>query len=708
MPDVIVSIPILMGFIGLGIVAYFRWWVRKQDPGTKRMQEVASWIKIGAKAFIKREFITIWYFIIGISVFLGILSALNILAWQIVIGFIVGSLLSLGAAFLGMLTATDANVRTANAARSDARRALIIAIRGGAVTGISVVSLSLLGVSLLYALFGSPLLVVGFGFGASLAALFAQLGGGIYTKSADVGADLVGKVEKRIEEDDPRNAAVIADLVGDNVGDCAGRGADLFESFSDNLISMMIVGMFLVGFGYIFKPIFPIKNMINVIVYPLMLQVIGLIGAVIGASLIGYVGKDPGKSIYVGFGITGLVVIIGFYPVTIYLIGDIVFWYCAILGLIASLIAALIVWYYINPKARAVKDAAEKAKAGPALNILAGTAWGMESSFPTAIVIAGLIALAYFIAGGGIKGIYGVIVAALGVLSTTGIIMSADAFGPITDNADGIAEMSGISGEVGETTEVLDAVGNMTKALTKGYGMCSALSTAIGMLFAYIAEAIRLLYEEGALKAGGEYVIESFKDMLMVALINIIHPYVIVGAMIGAAVPFLFTAWTVRGTARGAFEVVNEVRRQFDEKPEILEGKALPDYGRAVDIATKHALTEMIAPTLLSIVTPIIVGIIFGVWVLAAYLITLNIVAALLALFQFNAGGILDNAKKYVELMGLKRTDTHAAAVIGDTFGDPLKDASGPSLHILIKLSNILGITLLPLFAKYALLFAIL
>ena len=692
---------VCIGAIGLVIVFLLRRWVLQQPVEHEKAQEVSKWIKQGARAFMHREFQTVIYFIIAISAILGALAVKGILEYEIVIGFIVGSIMSLIMAYIGMETATDANVRTTEAGRKDPLKAFLLGYRGGAVTGLALVSLSILGLGILYMVFGKPSLIVGFGFGASLAALFAQVGGGIYTKSADIGADLVGKVEKRIPEDDPRNAGVIADLVGDNVGDCAGRASDLFESFSDNLIAIMILGYFIAVevFGKAHEAV------IAFIVYPLVLQAIGLLANLAGLFVAR--AKDPTKAVAISYLVSGVLIAIGFYLAAHIIInplegifGDTLLaerlYIAAMLGLLGSMSTVFLVLYYTGLNRGPVKEIVKHAEGGAALDVLAGTSLGMESTFPEVVVIGLVMVSAFFIGAGtidfskqmAIMGLYGASMAVLGLLSMTGIIQTSDTFGPIVDNADGIATMAGLEEEVGTSLEVLDSVGNTTKALTKAYGMAAALLTGVSVLFAYVAEIIRV----------SNLSVHNFNDLMTNLNVNILNPLVIFGIMLGAGVPFLFSAWAIKGAERGAFGVVKEVKRQFDENPEILEGKAFPDYARAVDIATKAALIDMIMPTLLGIFMVVIIGIGFGLIVLAAYLIALKVVSALLAVYQFNAGGALDNAKKSVEISGKKGTDLHAATVIGDTFGDPLKDTAGPSLHILIKLSNILAITLIPLF----------
>jgi len=665
----------LVGSIAMGFVGLLAWLVMKEDPGTERMVEVASYIQEGAAAFLKREFMTILYFVVPLTILLW-----YFLRWEIAFGFVLGSVFSLLAAYIGMSIAVRANVRTANAARRSAADAMIIAFRGGAVTGLSIVGMSLLGLGLLFYFFEKPSLLVGFGFGASLAALFAQLGGGIYTKAADVGADLVGKVEAKIPEDDPRNPAVIADLVGDNVGDCAGRGADLFESFSDNIIGTMILGMaFYAFYGY------------KAIVFPLLIESIGVIGTIIGVLSIRRT-KDVTKSLYATLFISGVVCFLGFYALSVWYMEDVRLFYSAALGLAASLLVALLTLYYTGSGGRVVKEIAKASESGAAINLITGFSFGLESAVLPVFIIAVVTILSYFICGGGFRGIYGIAAATMGILSTTGIVMASDTFGPISDNADGIAEMSGISDEVGESTETLDAVGNVTKAVTKGYAMATMMLTAVVILFAYLTEAAMLLGTE----------IKSIHDVI----VNLFDPISIVAVIIGASIPFLFSAWSIRAVGRAAFQVVEEVRRQFREIEGLLEGKAKADYSTCVDITTKNALKQMIPPTLLGLIAPVVMGFFFNIWALAAYLVAVKVVSGILAMLMYNAGGAWDNAKKYIEAghFGGKGSKSHEAAVIGDTFGDPLKDTAGPSLHILVKLQNILSITLLPLFISYALL----
>jgi len=659
--------------------------IAKMDPGTERMAEIARYIRSGARAYLYRQSKMIGIFIVIISVLLALSRGLYMAA-----SFVVGSLLSLLSAYIGMNAATMANVRTANVARRSPGRAAIVAFRGGAVMGLSIVGLSLIGISTLYILYGffiedlRVLLenVVGFGFGASLAALFAQLGGGIYTKAADIGADLVGKVEKGIPEDDPRNPAVIADQVGDNVGDCAGRGADLFESFSDNIIASMILGLSLAAS-------LQILNVHKVIGFPIAVEALGAIATVIGLLMVRE-SKDPMSSINMGLATSVIVCAVGFLLLTVKtgMIGGYRLFLAYLSGLVASLAIGYATQYYTSANYSPVRSIAEASESGPAINLIFGLSIGMESSIVPVIIISVVILFSFLIMGGTAniaEGIYGITAATLGILSTTGFIMSSDTFGPISDNAGGIAEMSGIEEEVREATDVLDSVGNTTKALTKGYAMsCASLSALV--LFASYVYLLREYGHSG--------------------MIDLSHPYTIVGIFIGASIPFIFSSMAIKAVGKTAFQMVEEVRRQFREIKGLIEGKAKPDYERCVDISTMNALKEMIKPTLISIISPVLVGLILGGEALGGFLISATISGALLAVFMFNAGGAWDNAKKYIEAgnLGGKGTPTHAASVIGDTVGDPLKDTAGPSLHILIKLLNIIALTIIPIIVALSLL----
>lgn len=681
----------VVGFAGMIVVASLAWSILKEDPGTSRMREIASYIQQGMNAFIKREFKTITIFIAVIAILITFFTKWPALNVPTALAFVYGATLSLCAAYIGMSVAVKANVRVANAARSSRTKALTLAFRGGAVMGLSVVSLSLLGISSIYYFYGFMFnafgnfdsilnvleYIIGFGFGASLAALFAQLGGGIYTKAADVAADLVGKVEARIPEDDPRNPAVIADQVGDNVGDCGGRGADLFESFSDNIIGAMILGdLFSAISGFAF-------------VFPLVTQAIGLIATIIGVLLVrGWKRVSPITSVNIGLFTTGSICTIGFYVASITLLHNISLFYAALSGILASLIVGCVAQYYTSTGRKPVRNIAESSQRGPGINIITGWGYGLQSTFLPVISIVSVIAFSYFITGAGLQGFYGIAAATLGILSTTGIVMSSDTFGPISDNADGIAEMSGIKEEAGEALDVLDAIGNTTKALTKAYAMACAGLSAIVIFVTYLKITGLLDLSSGVLP-----------------VINIADPKILIGLFAGGVLPFLFAAIAIGATGRTAFLMVDEVRRQFKEIKGILEGTASADYAKCVDISTKNALKEMILPTLIAVVFPIALGLTFGKECLGALLLGQTVVAMTLAIFFINVGGAWDNAKKYIEAgnFGGKGTEAHAAAVIGDTVGDPLKDVAGPSLHIFTKLISMTALLFAPLIIAYAL-----
>ncbi len=684
----LVLIPLIVGFAGLIIIFYLFRAIERESAGTPRMKEIASYIQEGAQAFLMREIRTISYFVIVLSILLFIF-----LGWQIALGFVAGTFFSVLAIVIGMGATVRANVRTANASRTSSGRALLIAFRGGAIMGLSITSFVLIGISSLYILFGAGpantegvSLLVGFGFGASLSALFAQLGGGIFTKAADIGADLSGKLEAHIPEDDPRNPAVIADQIGDNVGDCAGRGADLFEASADNLVAAMIIGLVFVG------P--PFNLGWNAVLFPLLIRSIGKIATITGIFMVRkWENRSPLMSLNIGLFSTGTTALVLFYVISTWFMGDIRLFYALSTGLLAMLVVSLITQYYTGIGEPSVRKIAEASQNGAAINVLTGLSYGLESVVFPMILIAGIMLLTYSIFGGGIFGIFGVVAATLGITEMKGIVMSIDTFGPIVDNAGGIAEMSGLPKEAREATDALDAAGNVTKAVTKGYALTKVVLTSVVILFAYLFELARLHPDV------------SFARLSDIAVyLNIANPVIIAGFLIGATIPFLFSALTLRAVSKAAFRMIEEVRRQFREIPGLKEGNAKPDYAKCVDISTKYSLKQMVLPTLLGLTAPIVVGFTFGVWPLVSFLLGVKIVGALLAVFMFNSGAEWDNAKKLVEAgaFGGKETPVYAAAVIGDTVGDPLKDTAGPSLHILIKLENILSITLLPLFITYA------
>jgi K(+)-stimulated pyrophosphate-energized sodium pump len=597
-----------------------------------------------------------------------------------------------------MWVSIRANIRTAAAVRTSLNQALRIALRGGAVSGLFVVAMSLLGVGGLYALLESmghdaqkiPFTIVGYGFGASFVALFAQLGGGIYTKAADVGADLVGKVEAGIPEDDPRNPAVIADLVGDNVGDCAGRGADLFESTAAENIGAMILGVGLF-------PYFGLKG----ILFPLVARAFGLIASIIGVMIVKTDEKgDPMDALNRGYYVTTLLTIVGFFIAARWLLAvDLAihpeassawfyFFLCGVIGIATSQAFVYITQYYTEYKYRPVKSIADASQTGPATNIITGIAVGLEcTAIPVIVISMAIIGSFYLGNASGVPhaGLFGTAVATMGMLGTAAYILAMDTFGPITDNAGGIVEMSQQPEEVRRKTDRLDAVGNTTKALTKGYAIGSAALAAFLLFSAYLDE---VAHYGSKLEA-----------------VNIAKPEIFVGGLLGAMLVFLFSALAIRAVGKAAYYVINEVRRQFKENPGILQGTSKPDYGKCVDIVTVGALKEMVLPGLLAVGMPIAVGLVFrflgvGAEAVAALLMIGTIAGILVATFLNNSGGAWDNAKKYIESgqYGGKGSETHKAAVVGDTVGDPFKDTAGPSLHVLIKLLSTITLVLAPLF----------
>ena len=650
-----------VGVLAMLVVAYLAWSINKEPSGTQEMAEIAAHIQEGANAFIKRQSKTI-------AIFIALTLIPLIIFFKdvgVVISFVFGAFLSLLAAYIGLRTAVKANVRTANAARTSSAKAFTLAFRGGGVMGLSVVGLSLIGVSLLFWLYQNPRLIVGFGFGASLAALFAQLGGGIFTKAADIGADLVGKIEQRIPEDDPRNPAVIADLVGDNVGDCAGRGSDLFESISDDYITAMILGAILLS---------PLG--INALMFPLMLGASGILGTIVGVFVIrGWKKMRPIMSFNLGLLITAIVSMIGAAISSIVLLNNVTIFYAVVSGLVASLGVGLVVQYYIGINGRPVRKVAESSERGAAINIITGMSYAFQSPFVPLLAVLASILFSYFITNGNL---YGIVAANLGTDLAIGIIMSSDTFGPISDNAAGIAEMSRTKTGNGETLEELDAMGNTTKAYAKAFATASGTVSTV-VIFATYGEIVNL----GSVS------------------LSLLSPVIIVGLLLGAALPFLFSSLTIGATGKTAYLMVDEVRRQFIENPEIIEGKAKPDYVRCVDIGTKNALKQMIAPGLLAVASPIAVGFLFGEYgkfVLGAMLLGGLATSSTLSPFFTFGGGIWDNAKKHVERkFWMKGTPTHAAAVIGDTVGDPLKDVAGPSLNIYMKLTNMTALLIAPI-----------
>jgi K(+)-stimulated pyrophosphate-energized sodium pump len=641
------------------IVAYLTLWIYHQDPGTPEMREVARYIRNGAKTFLKRQYRTILLFVAVLSLPI----ALVFRSIEVVVSFYGGAALSLVAAYVGMNVAVRANVRTARAALENRARAFTIAFRGGSVMGLSVVGLSLLGISVLYLLYGyrDPSLIVGFGFGASLAALFAQLGGGIFTKAADIGADLVGKIEQNIPEDDVRNPAVIADQVGDNVGDCAGRGSDLFESISDDYVTAMIVGWSL----------FVGAARANAMMFPFALGILGVLATIIGVFVVrGWKNLRPITSFNIGLFTAAAVAVAGAYVASVWLLNDVRIFYCVLSGIVASTAVGLVVQYYIGTSGKPVLQMEEASKRGVAMNLITGMSYGLQSPFLPFLSMIGAMLFSYIIMNGSI---FGIVAANLGTDLAIGIIMAGDTFGPISDNAQGIEQMAGITPKTNGTLEELDATGNTTKAYAKAFATASGTVSTV-VLFATYSLVVGLW----SMRLGQAFVF---------------------GILVGAAVPFLFSSLTIGATAKGAFEMVNEVRRQFKANPDILEGKAKPDYDKCIDISTKNALKKMILPTFVTLASPVLMGLILGPSALGGMLLGGTCTAALLASFFTIGGGLWDNTKKSIEAKAfwLKGTPTHTAAVVGDTMGDALKDVAGPSLNIFMKLTNMTALLIAPL-----------
>ena len=661
--------------------------VLSKNDGNTKMQEIAASIQEGAMAYLNRQYKTLAVFTILVFLLLGLGLPEN--GFLIAMGFLVGAIFSALAGYIGMGVSVRANVRTAAAAKDGLGAALLVAFRGGAVTGLSVVSLALLGVAGFYWMFTTyfglsvdkaPGLLIGFGFGASLISLFARVGGGIYTKAADVGADLVGKIEKGIPEDDPRNPGVIADNVGDNVGDCAGMGADLFETYAVTLIAAMILA----------ASTLTTKIGAVGVEYPLALGSIAVLATIFGLYFV-RLGKDKKNimgALYRGTFVTGVVSAIGFYFVTEYMLNDIKIFFATVVGLVLTLLINIATEYYTSKDYSPVRNIAKASETGAGTNLISGLAVGMFSTFPMVILIIAAIFTAYWLGDNSTleNGVYGIAIAAVAMLSTTGMVIAMDSYGPITDNAGGIAEMAQLSKEVRENTDALDAVGNTTKAVTKGYAIASAALAALVLFQAY-----------------GE---ELLKNSTNEFIFDLADYRVVIGLFIGGALPFLFSAFLMQAVGKAAFSVVEEVRRQFREITGIMEGKAKPEYGACVDIVTRAALKEMILPGLIAISAPLLVGFILGPLALGGLLGGVIVTGLLMAINMSNAGGAWDNAKKYVEdgNGGGKGSDTHKAAVVGDTVGDPYKDTAGPALNALIKVINTIALIIAPVIATSSLL----
>jgi len=741
--ELVPLIPIA-GFAAVLYAVYLAWDVLRRDQGTPEMQDVSSMIFEGAMAFLKRQYTTIAILAMVTAVLIGVIVALvsdgvkEILAQGTVItygqtevtneeeglltaiAFLLGAACSGLAGYIGMYISVRSNSRTASAATRSLKEAITVALRGGAVSGFLVVALSLLGVSTIFLMYSevlgnskaiAPFLIVGFGFGASFVALFAQLGGGIYTKAADVGADLVGKVEAGIPEDDPRNAAVVADLVGDNVGDCAGRGADLFESMSAENIGAMILGV----------AIYSVTNDLEWIVFPLVLRSFGILATIVGLHSVPIFAKDdpnqnPMTPLNMGYYLVSALSVVGLFIATKVMLGPEWYWFffCGLVGIATGIAFVYITQYYTAGGWRPVREIAEASKTGPATNIIVGTAVGLETTAATAIAISIALVSSFALGseadipgvGGFTTGVFGTAVATMGMLMSAAYVLSMDTFGPITDNAGGITEMSGAPESARHITDSLDSVGNTTKALTKGYAVASA-GLAAFLLFSAFLDKVK------------ERIGYPLNQELPIDLSNV---DVFAGGLIGGMLVFVFAALAIRAVGSAAGEIIEEVRRQFREDPGIMAGTSRPDYGRAVDITAKAALRAMILPGLLAVGLPIAVGLIFRYvraedygqfekasgWLAVSGMVMIGtIVGILMATFFNNVGGAWDNAKKYIEAGNLKAddgtvlgkgTEAHKAAVVGDTVGDPFKDTAGPSLHVLIKLLATITLVMAPLF----------
>jgi K(+)-stimulated pyrophosphate-energized sodium pump len=720
------------GILGLLAAFVFARGVLSSDTGSAEMRRISDAIREGAEAFMKRQYGSIAMIAVGLAIVLYIgyrMSAFTApYANKVVISFLVGAACSALAGQTGMWVSIRANIRTAAAARTSLGKALQMALHGGAVTGLVVVGLSLVGVGGLFLAFGglhhpqqTPYELVGFGFGASLVALFAQLGGGIYTKAADVGADLVGKVEAGIPEDDPRNPAVIADLVGDNVGDCAGRGADIFESTAAENVGAMILGAALF-------PVFGLKG----ILFPLIVQAINLVASVVGVSVVhSGENEDPMHALNRGYYVTSLLALAGF-AVAIYFMLGARWWLLGsgVCGIVTSFLFVRITEYYTETRFNPVQSIAKASLTGPGTNIIQGLAVGMETPALPVIVICAALLLSYYFGTKGLadvtdvsnyaKGIYGTAIATMGMLSSAAYILAMDTFGPITDNAGGIIEMSNQPDSVREKTDKLDAAGNTTKALTKGYAIGSASLAAFLLFSAYLA-TVHDIVRQRVIEAGGILPASwSFSN------VNLASVPVFAGALLGAMLTYLFSSMAIKAVGRAAQTVIQDVHEQFRDNPGIMQGTSLPDYGRCVRIVTTAALKEMVLPGVLAVGMPLAVGLIFkhfgseynptpmadtplihgipinlsGAEAVAALLMVGTISGILLAMLMNNGGGAWDNAKKLIEsgAYGGKRSEAHKAAVVGDTVGDPFKDTAGPSLHVLIKLLATVTLVLAPLF----------
>ena len=642
----------LLTLIWAGILARG---VKKKPVKNARAKEISGFIATGARAFLKKEQSILAIFVVGVA----IVTAISPIGWKTAVAILFGAVLSGLAGQIGMRIATAANARCAEGVEISLFNGLKIAFSSGMVMGLTVVSLGLLGVSVLYFVFKDPVIIYGFGLGASFVALFARVGGGIYTKAADVGADLVGKIEAGIPEDDPRNPAVIADNVGDNVGDVAGMGADLFESYVDSIIATMMLGL-LVSWS---------SNQ-DAVLFPLFVASIGIVASLLGSFIIKvFKNSKPQAVLNTGIFASAALFIIGVFVANQMLFNNLKMFWVVLVGLVAGLLIGLITEYYTSHEYGPTQNVAQAAKSGAGTNIISGLALGMQSTALPVLVVSAAVYISYQVAG-----LYGVGIAAVGMLATLGLTLATDTYGPVADNAAGIAEMADLGAEVRERAESLDAVGNTTAAIGKGFAIASAALTAIVLAV-------------------------SFSKAAQIELVNLLKPEVFIGLFIGTMYVFLFSSMAMQAVGKAAYGIVEEVRRQFREITGIMDGTGKPDYDKCVKISTATALHEMIIPSVLAVLIPIVVGFLLGAEALGGLLIGTVAIGFLMAIMMANAGGAWDNAKKYIESgkFGGKGSEAHKAAVVGDTVGDPFKDTSGPSINILIKLMAIVSLIIAPL-----------
>lgn len=659
------SIVLTSSLVGIFVALYLARFVLGKDPGNEKMKEVGEGILSGANAYLKRQFTTIAPIILILTVFLFFTAPNQFLGFGRAGAFFLGAVFSALVGTIGMNIATRANIRVAQSATRSFGEALELAFKAGATTGMLTVGLGLLGATLIYWYYGKSAteVLIGFGFGGSLLALFMRVGGGIYTKAADVGADLVGKVEKGIPEDDPRNAAVIADQVGDNVGDCAGMAADLFESYEVTLVAAMILGGATFG--------------LPGVLFPLSVRALGVLTSILGIFSVRAKGKETIRggmnAILRAFGISAFVSVIGFFFLSRYIVGDLRLAVATTVGIILSAVIFLLTEYATGDH-KPVKEIVKQSQTGPATVILSGLVSGFSSTVWAILAIGLTILVSFLLFSNPLVAAYGVALAGMGMLTTTGLIVSMDSYGPIADNAQGISELTAMKGKALDVLPKLDSIGNTTKATTKGFAIASAVVAAVSLF-------------------------ESYLESSHLSGINIAHPQVFVGFLIGGAIPFLFSSLTIKAVSDSAYAIINEVRRQFREMPGIMKGTQKPDYARVVDLTTKAALSALATPALTAIIVPLLVGFLLKAEALGGYLAGTILTGQLLAVFMSNTGGAWDNAKKMIEegLYGGKGSEAHKATVVGDTVGDPLKDTAGPAINPLIKVMNLVALLAAPL-----------